>query len=462
MHPQEHLVEALAGSAIVTLGIVSLCLNFGTIFSRERILLWFGLFAAPYGTSLVCRNILLPGWDGRAELELLVLARLTGLLSSIPAILLFREFYGAGWRLSTKWVIWIYVILLVGVWCLTIARDRPEALPSPGLALVILLPLELTLDRITGYRPPQIKGTPIIFAGLLVFFLTFSFDHLAHWGSGNTLVNTEPFGFLGLTFCLGYLVYRRVAANESEWLSMSNEMQAARRIQAAILPSRMPAIPGFSVSARYAPMTAVAGDFYGFPALEPGCLGLIVADVMGHGVPAALIASMVKVSVYSLAETHGAPVTIIGSLNKTLCKEAPGQFATAVYLSLNHATGSGRYCSAGHPPPLLWRRCTQQIEALNVAGLLLGVRPEEEFAEGEFRFDSGDRLLVYTDGLTEAENRWGVSFGDARLPFSLGRHRTLTADQFAGGLLEEVLDWSAKGEDAGQEDDITFVVVDLA
>jgi serine phosphatase RsbU (regulator of sigma subunit) len=182
---------------------------------------------------------------------------------------------------------------------------------------------------------------------------------------------------------------------------------------------------------------------------------------MGHGVPAALIASMVKVSVLSSAEQGGMPSAIIHSLNRMLCKEAPGQYATAVYISMNRAGGLGRYCSAGHPAPLLWRYGTGQIEALNVSGLLLGVHSEAEYLEGEFQFEPGDRLLVYSDGLTEAENGRGIGFGDARLPFVLGQHRDLSAEQFAGGLLEDVLDWCAKGTGRGQEDDITFVIVDI-
>jgi sigma-B regulation protein RsbU (phosphoserine phosphatase) len=170
---------------------------------------------------------------------------------------------------------------------------------------------------------------------------------------------------------------------------------------------------------------------------------------------------MVKVSVFASAENQKGPANIIGDLNATLCKEASGQFATAVYLSLNHESGVGKYSAAGHPPPLLWHRRQQRLQALDMVGLLLGVRSGEVFSESDFSFEAGDRLLVYSDGLTEAENKTGVSFGDGKLSMLLGEKQKLPVEQFATTLLEEVLAWSTHGSEPIQSDDITFVVVDL-
>jgi sigma-B regulation protein RsbU (phosphoserine phosphatase) len=461
MSPQENLLLVIAGTSIFTVGVLSLCAHFGSALSREKILLWFGLFAAPYGLALICRSVFLPESDGRTELLIVIVGKLVGLAATIPALLLFQEFYGTGWRLSSKWLLWVYASAVAGVLCLMAIHEHPRSIPSPGITLVILVPLVLLVNRIAGYHPPPIKGRLAIFTGLLAFFLTFSYDHLAHWRSGNVRARTEPFGFIVLMFCLGYVVSRRVAVNESEWLSMSNEMQAARRIQTAILPSVIPTITGYSVAARYSPMTAVAGDYYGFPRSKPNYLDIIVADVLGHGVAAALVASMVKVSVFASAENQEGPATIIGDLNATLCKEASGQFATAVYLSLNRDSGIGTYSAAGHPPPLLWRHRKQRLQALDTPGLLLGVRSGEIFSESAFSFEAGDRLLVYSDGLTEADNKTGVSFGDGKLSALLAEKQMLPVEQFATTLLEQVLAWSTHDSERSQADDITFVVVDL-
>jgi sigma-B regulation protein RsbU (phosphoserine phosphatase) len=461
MLPHDDLLLVMAGTAIFTIGSLSLCAHFASALLRERILLWFGLFAAPYGLALIGRSILVPGWQGRIELLQIVAGRLIGLASSIPALLLFQEFYGKGWRLSSKWLLWIYALALPSVFCLMAMREHPKSIPSPGIALVILVPLTLLIDRLAGYRPPPINGRLVIFAGLFVFFLTFSYDHIAHLQASGARVMSEPFGFLVLTVCLGYVVSRRVAANEAEWISMADEMRAAQKIQSAILPSSMPRVGKLSVAARYAPMTAVAGDFYGFPRVLTNSMEIIVADVKGHGVPAALIASMVKVSVFAGPEVREGPGRIVANLNSTLCREAPGQYATAVHVSLNQTTRVGRYCAAGHPPPFLWRRSVQELEILDAAGLLLGVRSEERYEESEFTFEQGDRLLLYSDGLTEAENSIGLSFGDIKLPEFFASKQSLDAEQFAGTLLKEVQAWSTNGSELRQSDDITLVVVDF-
>jgi sigma-B regulation protein RsbU (phosphoserine phosphatase) len=461
MSSHDNLLLVMTGSAIFTVGILSLCAHFSSAVLRERILLWFGLFAAPYGLALVCRSILIPQWDGSSEYTFVVLGRVIGLASSIAALLLFQEFYGQGWRLSSRWLLWIYAVVLLGVFFLMITHERPRTIPSPGIALVILVPLALLIDRLAGYRPPPIKGRLVFFSGLLVFFLTFSYDHLSALRLTREHVSAEPFGFLALMACLGYVVSKRVAANEAEWISLTDEMRAARKIQAAILPSSMPTVSPWVVAARYAPMSGVAGDFYGFPQVLPNSLGIILADVMGHGVAAALIASMVKVAVFNGAERGESPAKILQELNRTLCKEAPGQLASGIYVELNQEGNLARYTAGGQPPPLLWRRGEQRLNPLDSAGLLFGVRREERYDDNTFHFAKGDRLLIYSDGVTEAENGKGESFGDTVLPGFFARKQNLPAETFAEELLQSVLAWSVVDSRPGQADDITFVIVDL-
>jgi sigma-B regulation protein RsbU (phosphoserine phosphatase) len=208
-------------------------------------------------------------------------------------------------------------------------------------------------------------------------------------------------------------------------------------------------------------MSGVAGDFYGFPRVLPNSLGIILADVMGHGVAAALIASMVKVAVFNGAERGQSPAKIVQELNRTLCKEASGQLASAVYVELNQEGNLARYTAAGQPPPLLWRRAEQRLDPLDSAGLLLGVRREEPYDDNALHFAKGDRLLIYSDGLTEAENGKGESFGDVVLPSFFVLKQNLSAEAFAEELLRSVLAWSVEDSRPGQADDITFVIVDF-
>jgi sigma-B regulation protein RsbU (phosphoserine phosphatase) len=190
-------------------------------------------------------------------------------------------------------------------------------------------------------------------------------------------------------------------------------------------------------------------------------MGVLVADVIGHGMPAALVASMVKVAVSTSCRNDGGPASIISGLNTVLCTEAREQYVTATYLNLDTERGIGRHAAGAHPSPFLWRRRTQTLETLGDSGLLLGVRANETYDETEFHFDSGDRILVYTDGLTEAENAAEESFGESALPAFIRDMRDCGTEEFADRLLREALTWSRNGRGKGQKDDITIVVIDL-
>ena len=451
----------MTGASIFTLGLLATTAYFVAAPSRKKELLWFGLFAGPYGLALIVRSAVPPIEGSQPDTLLVIFGKLVGLFAAIPALLLFQEWYGYGWRLSSRLLIALYAVAVILVLGLMAFHDRPRSIPSPGILLVILFPLVLIVDRMAGYRPPPAPHRSIIFGGLFTFFASFSYDHFAHWRSGNEVAVTEPVGFLVLTMCFGSGVARQIAAKEAERITMANEMAAARKIQFRILPTTLPSLPGFSIAARYSPMSAVAGDFYALLEADSQKFGLILADVMGHGVPAALVASMVKVSVSSSAERHSGPAAVLKELNTTLYKEAPAQYATAVYISIDHETNSGNYSSAGHPPPLLWRGDARLLEKLDGEGLLLGVRKGQEYVENKFAFHRGDRLIVYSDGLTEAESEGGTNFGDARLGALIRTEEGLSTEDFATMLLNEVHTWCHKNGDPSQADDITFVVVDF-
>jgi sigma-B regulation protein RsbU (phosphoserine phosphatase) len=297
--------------------------------------------------------------------------------------------------------------------------------------------------------------------GLISFFCAYSIDRLLHRQVGDWHAGVEPYGFLVLVICLWFVTIQRVIADDRRLISLNDEMRAATRIQKAILPREIPIIENATIAVRYAPMADVAGDLYDFVTSRPCCMGVLVADVIGHGVPAALVASMVKVAVSTSCRNDGGPADIISGLNTVLCKEAREQYVTATYLYLDTANGIGRQAAGAHPSPLLWRRRAQTLEKLGDSGLLLGVRANETYKENEFHFERGDRLLVYTDGLTEAENAAEESFGETELPAFIHNMRDCGTEEFADRLLQDALAWSRDGRGKGQRDDITIVVIDL-
>ena len=451
----------IVGSVISTLGAAAVTLYAFRRRARERFLLWFGLFSVLYGTVLVVRNSVFRLAFGQPHSIGLFVDRLINLSTIVPGLLLLEEFYGRGWRSSIRWLIGAYCALAAVAMSGVVSQSRLELIPSPGTMLVILVPVVLALGRLAGYRPPLLANSRVLFTGLLAFFGAFSVDRILHMQFGSWRPGIEPYGFLALVVCLWYVTARRVIADERRLVSLTDEMRAATRIQEAILPSGPPYLEKAEIAVRYAPMTAVAGDLYAFPAVRPNCIGVLVADVMGHGVPAALVASMIKVAASTQRGHDDEPACVIAGLNAVLCTETREQRATAVYLCLDAVNRVGRYSAAAHPPPLLWRRGKQVLEVLAEPGLLLGVRPNEAYAESEFSFETGDRLLLYTDGLTDAENAAGESFGDAALSTFIQEKQDLQAEQFVDLLLKEALAWSYAGTRARQEDDITILVIDL-
>jgi sigma-B regulation protein RsbU (phosphoserine phosphatase) len=451
----------ILGSIIAAIGVAAVVVHLSRWQTGERVLLWFGLFAGPYGLRLLMNTIPFQIAFGEPQGFWPFINKLVEFATLVPALLLFQNFYGKGWRSSVRWLIGAYVVFATLAFASIVIERRPDLFPAAGIGTVFLLPAILLLGRLMGYKPPHTQDRGVLSLGLFALFLTFAHDRIASIRLFGWHADTEPYGLFVLICCLGYAATRRVLANERLLVSLGEEMRAATRIQNSILPNTIPEMGSFHLAARYAPMTAVAGDFYDFLVIRPGCLGIVVADVTGHGVPAAPVASMVKVAVSAHIDLGAEPGKVIAGLNSTLCRQAHGQYATAAYVFLDQGMRMGCYSAAGHPPLLLWHRATQTLLELNETGLLLGVRPSEEYAQTEFSLETGDLLLVYTDGLIEAVNTLGEEFGEAKLGEFIATHQDLPAEQSAERLLDEVLRWPKNRNTRAQADDITVVVIDI-
>ena len=458
--PQTEILMFIASIAICLTGGVALATYILRFRSKERDLLWIGLLAILYGADLVLRSPVFQLGFGSTREFVQIAPRLLNASSIVPALLLFEEYYGRGWRSLLHWVIVGYGVTAGAVYGFMAVNNLPQLIPSAGTILVICVPVVLGVGRIFGYRPPRLENANVLFAGLLCFFSAFSVDHLRNAEAGEWKPGLEPYGFVFLLLCLGVVAAQRVLADERQLMVLTDEMHAAAAIQTSILPRSVPTLARAGIAVRYVPATVVAGDFYDFSKDSPDCLDIFLADVMGHGVPAALVASMVKVAVRVSSHEGEHPERVMQSLNAILFEQAPGQFVTATYFHLDLSTMSGNYSSAAHPPPLLWSRARQQLTRLDGGGLLLGVRQTESYENFRFSLEPGDRILLYTDGLTEAENESGEPFGDRALPAFIARYQSTGADAFCNGLQEEVLKWSC-ATSRGPADDITLVVVDV-
>jgi sigma-B regulation protein RsbU (phosphoserine phosphatase) len=222
----------------------------------------------------------------------------------------------------------------------------------------------------------------------------------------------------------------------------------------------MPSSPRVRIAARYLPMTAVAGDFYDCLVVDDHRMGILVADVSGHGVPAALIASMVKVAIAAQAPHADDPARVLTGMNETLCGKLQGQFVTAAYLYLDFADDRMRYAAAGHPP-MLWRRAAERrVEEIEQNGMVLGFFAGAPYSATERAVAPGDRFLLYTDGFLEATNGTDEFYGADRLRASFDRAPSGDPETSVAAIVEELAAWSGR-VGADQEDDLTAVCVDI-
>jgi sigma-B regulation protein RsbU (phosphoserine phosphatase) len=200
-------------------------------------------------------------------------------------------------------------------------------------------------------------------------------------------------------------------------------------------------------------MSSVAGDLYDYLTVTERQFGLFIADVSGHGVPAALIASMVKMAAISQLPNASRPADLLSGVNRALCGQTQGQFVTAAYVFLDAASRELRYSAAGHPAMLLLREGSVTEIAEN--GLILAAWDAATYSERAIPLEAGDRLLLYTDGLVEARNADGKLLGDNALMAAFAQTRGQDAEQAADFLIQTAKQWANS-----QDDDLTVVVCD--
>jgi phosphoserine phosphatase RsbU/P len=259
-----------------------------------------------------------------------------------------------------------------------------------------------------------------------------------------------------------HLILREAREQLAQQLSsINNELEMARQIQLSILPREIPKIKGLDIAARYIPMSSVAGDFYDFIIVDELHVGILVADVTGHGLPAALIASMLQVSLAAQFAHASEPERVLTGLNRALCGKFTRHFVTAAYLFVDMEKSSMSYAGAGHPPLLLWRGATRSASEICENGLLLGHSPDETYSAVQVTVEPGDKALLYTDGILETSDPSQEMLGVDRFRRFLETNHDLGADQLADSLLDELSRWSGHPRGEGQQDDITLLAIDF-
>lgn len=237
---------------------------------------------------------------------------------------------------------------------------------------------------------------------------------------------------------------------------MEDQLGIARAVQSRLLPKDSPKIPGYDIAGFSIPTYQIGGDYFDFIHLSGGRLGLVVADVSGKGIPAALIMATFRAALRSCIRRNSLLKNLIDSVN-TILQESTSrkEFVTAVYGVLDIASGSFSYVNCGHIPPLLLGPKMESRE-LKAGGFPLGIFKEISLQSGEITLDPGDLLVLYSDGVVEIEGDSGEEFGRVRLAETILRSRGDSAEDIIKKTVEATRDFS--GVD-GFLDDFTLMVI---
>jgi hypothetical protein len=341
-------------------------------------------------------------------------------------------------RRWTRWFWPIYLFAAIAVWFPSMAFVSDWAIDIPAIPLIILI--------VQGFRNGNARDRmlALVFAIYLFIRMTQAAGIRRLTGIGMT-VPVGPWRWAVLTttaFLLGVatlvIFVRDLIRDRREKQRMAAELEAGRAVQHVLVPNDVPAIPGFNIQAVYKPYGEVGGDFFQILPLKTGGVLVVIGDVSGKGMPAAMMVSLLVGTLLTLAESTCSPTEILTGINYRLQGRSRGGFTTCLVLRAD-PHGSLTIANAGHIAPYLGGK---ELPLEN--GLPLGIAAETVYAESTFQLAQDQQLTLVTDGVAEARDKSGALFGFDRTAAISGR----SADQIA-----------RTAELFGQDDDITVLTL---
>jgi sigma-B regulation protein RsbU (phosphoserine phosphatase) len=435
------------GAVIVAVGLMAAA--FSAIRRKhDRILIYFALFAILYGLRMWIQTDLLgltvQGWSFFRTVSSAI-----NFVIPVPAFLFFSA-AGLPHRRAQNATYALGIVLgLLAIATLAFGPHHIFDLAENVLVIAAVTAMVLQPRRDRSASPDFV----VIRRGLLIYG-AFVFWENMQSVLGFRFRDVEPIGFVIFLAALGYVAARQTLQRDHQLGEIQKELEVAKRMQLSILPGKFPDSANFRVAARYVPMTSVAGDFYDFIVADETHVGLLIADVSGHGVPAALIASMVKMAATAQRPNAADPSSLLSGMNAALFGNTQNQFVTAAYVHLDSESRELRYSAAGHPPMLLLR--DGKVREVIENGLILAAFDSATYENVSQRLECGDRLLLYTDGIVEGASSTGEFFGQEALSALLRETSGIAPADAADRIISAVQKWASS-----QEDDLTVLVCDF-
>ncbi len=253
------------------------------------------------------------------------------------------------------------------------------------------------------------------------------------------MLGEDSFNFPPLLLVGGTALFFLLALELRDKLSLKGDLEVARQIQFGLLPFEPFSQDGFEIRTAMRPANTVGGDYFDLVEIGPGRLAVVVGDVAGKGMPAALLMALLQGSLRTLLVAGFRGEELVDKLNAHLCTNIPpNRLVTFFYGELETATGAFTYVNAGHNPPYLLA-AGAPAQTLASTGPALGVLEVAAFAAQRIRLGAGDRLFLYTDGVTEAENAKDEEYGADRLLAYLAAHRSEGGAELVEGVIQDVL-----------------------
>ena len=446
------LVAGVAASGIAAIRSLS---------SARFLFFWQGVFASLYGLRIILRAAptvlsLLP--QSTWHLRLYAVSIISHLLV-IPALLFWLQLSRGRLRLVLRATILAAVVIAaVGIGSDMMTASPGRFMPWNSVVNIWTLLVLATVNAVPAFAKRYLTiQSPIAAFGVLISAAAAIYANLQLLLELPSNATIEALAIALFLVSLVWVAAQKLIADQRRLLSIENELVIAQEIQTSILPTGSPGLEGLSIATAYRPMTAVAGDFYEFVPIDQHRMGFLIADVSGHGVPAALIAAMIKVAMQSAALYADDPGAVLSALNRSLSGQLRGQFVSASYLLIDRKNGNALYSAAGHPPLLRWRE--DKLEHIESNGIVLGVMKDPVYPVREIPIGHRDRFLLYTDGLVEPENAIGESFGERRLEQVLRSHHERSPSELLDELLDEIRRWLPPS--LPQQDDITLLAIDV-
>jgi sigma-B regulation protein RsbU (phosphoserine phosphatase) len=461
------LLNVGVGVLLVVIGLAAISLFFFRFKSPDRALVYFGLSTILYAIRLLGNRLIIESVFDVPRIFWDYMNWAISCIIVLPFGLFLYELVGERMKIVFRTVLAVQAVCaIVEIFAAAFGAGLPQLNAANNIVTLVTLIVGLISMVVIHYttkpRPAITRDARVFIWGFLFWFLFILQGNL----SSLRLVNGfgpkfEFLGFLVFVCCLGYIVAHRSLATEERLLALHQELEIARAIQSATLPQDVPRLSGLEIAARYVPMSAVAGDFYDFLIDDEKHLGILIADVSGHGVPAALIASMLKVAFAGQSQYVSDPVRVLTGLNRSLCGKFEEHYVTGAYVFVDLDKNLLRYAGAGHPPIMLASRFKNSVRRIEENGTVLGLIPDATYTATEIPLYPRDRCLLYTDGVFEAMSPSLEEYSKPRIEKFLSAHAGLSTNAFANALLDDVNRWSEDPSGRSQDDDITMVVLDF-